>query len=47
MNRIVLLGMDLSGKSLITKKVSKALDVGCRNNLLAENKEFYQTMVKK
>lgn len=47
MNRIVFLGMDLSGKSHNSKRVSDALKVSSRSNLLTSNHKFYKEAVNK
>jgi len=45
MNRIVFLGMDLSGKSRLAKNIANKFNVELRNNLLTKDKDLYKTYV--
>lgn len=47
MNRILFLGMDLSGKSQNSKRVAETLGINSRSNLLTLNRELYKKAVNK
>lgn len=47
MNRIIFIGMDLSGKSINSSNVAKALGLDVRKNLLTRDKTKYNQAVNK
>ena len=47
MNRILFLGMDLSGKTNTSVNTGNALDKNIRSNLLTSNRKVYNEIVSK